>query len=254
MLRDFLHLDEARLDQFIGQVEDGLRASRTRTESDSSSKGVSGGPPLLRGNIGTDSGLSASEEVVDSPHARFNRLVELVEGNEAKFQWVRALSDADFEGLARGQVLDVDAELYESDLTKAAKALAVVPKMQAFQEAMSQNATADGRLPSQNVLDAFGKITEMMPGSIVFGDAAESWKVVFTVPSSVDVDDEARVVGKVRTVVPAGKWELIPGAPLVDNLPREQRRAMVQAGPKRGQEQFWVEGPAVILDVLAVWK
>ena len=52
----------------------------------------------------------------------------------------------------------------------------------------------------------------------------------------------------------AGQWKPLLSLPGMNVLPREQRRKMEREGPESGQEASWLEGPAVMLDLLAIYR
>jgi hypothetical protein len=69
-----------------------------------------------------------------------------------------------------------------------------------------------------------------------------------------DVDGHARVVGKVSSQWRKGAWKSLLALPGMNLMNREQRRKLESEGPKPGQEDNWLEGPALMLDVLAIYR
>jgi hypothetical protein len=67
-------------------------------------------------------------------------------------------------------------------------------------------------------------------------------------------DGYAKVVGKVSTQWGKGQWKLLLALPGMDLLSRDKRREMERKGPNEGQEQNWLEGPAILLDVLTIYR
>lgn len=52
-----------------------------------------------------------------------------------------------------------------------------------------------------------------------------------------------------------GAWKPLPGLPVVSQMPREQRREFERKGPDESNQQLmWLEGPALELDMLAIWR
>jgi hypothetical protein len=75
-------------------------------------------------------------------------------------------------------------------------------------------------------------------------------------PTNFDAENEgfARVVGKVSAQWDKGNWKPLLVLPGMNLLSREQRRAMQRRGPDEGQESSWLEGSAIMLDVLAIYR
>src|SRR5690606_24100000 len=118
MLRNFVFLDEKQLDQYIAQVEDGLRQIRRHTANSESSRSGGGDLKVVKGELGHSEGTTETAEFSDSAPARFNRLLDLVDGHEEEFGWIEVLQAADLEGVRPTSIVDVTADLYETDITK----------------------------------------------------------------------------------------------------------------------------------------
>lgn len=255
MLRNFSYLNSELLDQLVAQVEDGLRSTRTRSASSGTSKGGAVDAKVAKGEMAATSETNDTAEFTDAPAARFNRLLEMVTGHEDEFGWVEPLSDSDLEGVKVGNIVDVAADLYESDLSKMGNLAKTLPSLMNFGEALRGAGSSTLRLPGQGELDAIAAIGGMTSGVGLLGDVVESWKVAFVLPPlNPAVEGEARVVGKVKRIVPPGAFEIIPGTPFIEAMPRDLRRKFISEGPKPGQENMWLEGPALVLSVFAIYS
>ena len=258
MLRNFLYLNEEILDQYIGQVEDGLRSTRSRTAN--TEKSGSGGVDLkvASGRGEKSSGVSETEEFSDSPHARFNRLLQLVEGHEGEFGWIEVLQEVDVEGARVGAIVDVTCDLYETDLTKVTGPnglLGLLPLVAKLQGGFESWSSTGGDMPDSAQLDAMSAFSSSMPEMILLGEVLDTaWRIVVVLPSIPGIEGQARVVGKVTKRWGADKSEPLPGVPFIEQLPREQRREFVRKGPVAGQEMMWLEGPALQIEVLAIYR
>jgi hypothetical protein len=69
-----------------------------------------------------------------------------------------------------------------------------------------------------------------------------------------DLEGPARVVGKVAKQWPAGQWKPLLALPGSSLLPRSKRRELERKRPDSDKEASYLEGPAVMLDVLAVFR
>lgn len=254
MLRTFLYLDENLLDQFVGQAEDGLRQTRTRAESSSSTLSGGVGAKVAHGEKASEKEASETHEFVDSPPARFNRLLKLVNGHEDDFGWVTVHSDTDVEAAVVGSVIDVTADLYESDISKMSSLANSLPALSALGALANKTGTAKS-FPGQNEIDMVNALSAVTTGITLLGDIADSWRIALVLPTvETSIEGEAQVVGKVTKVVPAGRHEVLPGIPFLESMPREMRRNLVKAGPQPGSEPMWIHGPALIVTAIAVYR
>ncbi|GAA1823376.1 DUF6414 family protein [Agromyces salentinus] len=261
MLRNFLYLNEPQLDQYIAQVEDGLRKAMSRSEKDGTRAGGALGTKVL-GVSGEKSGeQTVTEELADTSPAKFERLQQLVDGAEEQFGWVTILQEADLEGVRLGNLVDVTCELYEADASKIASpgglldAIPLMKMMAKLSKGQGMNPLAG--MPDNESLDTMAAFGAAMPTSIVLGDVVDSaWRIVGSLKGEPldEIDGDARVVGKVSKLWGASAWRPLPGLPIISQMPRDQRREFERKGPTPGQEMFWVEGPALQLDVLAIYR
>lgn len=259
MLKHFLYLDEQQLDQYVSQVEDGLRSSSRR--SDKSSRRGGGGLNLKGLSLSGEKQREeqTGTELTDTPSARFERLLRLVDGNEEQFQWIEALQPADLETARTGCLLDVSCEIYEPEVTKLlgqGGLLGLLPMMKSV-TALGGGALAG--MPGAEQLDAMAALGEAMPAGILVGEVSETdWRIVGTLKSEgnpKEIDGDARVVGKVKKVWGSGSWRPLPGLPVISQMPREQRREYERKGPAADdQKMMWIEGPGIELDILAVYR
>nr|WP_154923792.1 hypothetical protein [Microbacterium testaceum] len=258
MLRSFVYLNEDRLDEYIGQVEGGLRQISRRTATEDHSKAGAADLKLVKGDLSTTRGSSQTEELADSGPARFARLLDLVAGHEDDFGWIEVLSDADLEGIRPGSMIDVSADLYESDVTKMtgpSGVLGMLPMLSQMQSSFGGAASSSSKMPDASKIEALRAFATVMPELILLGDIDGSeTRIVCVLPATMGAEGQARVVAKVKKVVAPGKYEPLPGLPFLDQMPRAQRRDFLAKGMQAGQEMMWIEGPALVLDVLAIWR
>lgn len=216
-------------------------------------------PRCLKFGLGRKNVEAESLNYSDNGPARFDRLLALVEGVEDEFGW-KDLQETQVEmiSLRPGHVLACAAELYESDVSKLSAAsgiLSMLPLMKSISQ-MTGKPLQGMENFDDNTVEAVGAFGAAMKGSsVVLGDILESdWKLVFSIPAGIDVEGDAYVVGKVSKVWGAGEWRPLPGLPVFSQLPRAQRREMERKGPAPDGKMMWQEGPAVLLDVLAVYR
>ncbi len=259
MLRHFLYLDNDQLDQYVSQVEDGLRQSVSRLNSTEKSKGGKVDVKLAAANAGTTNQEQSDAAFADTPAARFERLTSLVSGNEDQFGWVEILQESDLQGVRSGNLIDVTAEIYEPEIVAAfgAKGLmSALPLVKALSAGMGGPGLTN--MPKPEQLDAMAQFSAAMPEGLLQGDVVDSdWTIIGRLSASgnpKDIEGDARVVGKVTKVWGTGQWRPIPGLPVVSNFSRQQKREYERKGPDEGSRMMWIEGPAIELDILAVYR
>jgi len=260
VLKQFKYLNEGQLDQYVAQVEDGLRKSSSRSKGTTSGK--SGGLDVKVAKAGAEAATQASsvEEVADTGPAKFERLIRLVEGNEDTFGWIDVLQEADLAAARAGSIVDMSVELFSPDISKLAGAGGFLEMLPLARAISHMDPTSDSLmgLPSSDQLDTMEAFMKAIPNRIVQGEVLDmDWSKVAQLPANApsDIEGEARVVGKVVRTWPSGSWRPLPGLPIISQMPREQRRAYERKGPENAaQRMMWVEGPALELDILAIYR
>lgn len=261
MLRNFLYLDETQLNQYISQVEDGLRRVASRSMSADRGGSAEFNAKVVKFGLSDREVDAESQEYADDGPARFERLLALVEGDEEQFGWRDFQeNEAALEGLKPGHLLAFAGEMYESDVSKLTASngiLSMLPLAQAIGKLPGVDGAAEfEQALGGGMLQAMQTFGAAMDGkSIIQGDILESdWRFVSLVPGSLQVEGDAYIVGKVAKVWGAGEWRMLPGLPMVSQLPREQKRKMERSGPGDKSKMMWMEGPAVQLELLAIYR
>lgn len=197
----------------------------------------------------------------DTPASKFERLVALAKADEDASGWIEVLDpDNDLNSAGIGALVEVECEIYVPDsirmLSQGAGELGQFEQLLSAAQAMGLET---GSAPSMKDLGAMRSFMEGMGAELVLvgePDGAE-WRIAGRLGNrwlKGEVDGYARVVGKIaRKIQPGSKKPLmaLPGASLI---PRDQRRKIEREGPKPGQEDQWLFGPAAMVDVLAVYR
>lgn len=68
------------------------------------------------------------------------------------------------------------------------------------------------------------------------------------------LDGPAICVGKVVKVVESGRWYPLVTIPGMNLMGREERRKLERTPPKPKEEKNYLKGPALLLDMLAVYR
>jgi hypothetical protein len=257
MLRNFLYLDDPQLRQYISQVEDGLRKASSRSASLDKEKKLAIDAKIANFGLGRTATDAESQDYEDDGPARFERLLSLVEGDSEQFGWYDLEADPDQLGRLRtGHIVELAAEVYRSDVSQLSNStgiLGMLPLVKAIGK-LTGKPTGFEKF-EDGTLDAMAEFGAAMKGvTIVLGDTPDDLRFVAQVPDDVEADGFAHVVGKVIASWGAGTWKPLPGIPVYSQLPREQRRELERKGPPPGSEMMWLEGPALHLNVLAIYQ
>jgi hypothetical protein len=87
-------------------------------------------------------------------------------------------------------------------------------------------------------------------------DDDTDWKVAGRVDGQSELggfEGRAYVVGKISKVIPDGHWQPFLTFPGMDLVSREQRRSLAKKTPDAGEEGQYLQGPALMLHLLAVY-
>jgi hypothetical protein len=179
--------------------------------------------------------------------------------------WVDILDPE--EGLSNigfGAMISVECEAYIPDAIKAlasrngiVAALDQLETLLPFAELLELDIEG---LPGRKERDAAKGFARIFEGKlVVVGEIDDSeWRIAGQLdPSHVRDDDiEGRViiVGKISTKWEKGKWKPLLALPGTSLLPRAQRRALERKRPDPGQEEQYLEGPAAMIEVLAIYR
>lgn len=257
MLRNFLYLDEKQLGQYISQVEDGLRRASSRSASLDREKKLAIEAKIANFGLGRTSTDAESQDYDDDGPARFERLISLVEGESEQFGWYDLELEPDRRSSLRtGHIVEFAADVYPanvSQLSTASGILGVLPFVRAIGR-LTGNPTGLEEIDN-GTLDAVAEFGAAMKGAtILLGDLDDDSRFVAQLPEGSVPEGAARVVGKVVSTWGPGNWKPLPGIPVLSQLPRDQRRELERKGPPEGSEMMWLQGPAMHLNLLAIYQ
>lgn len=262
MLRKFLYLDEPSLDGYISALEDGLRVKTERSQG--KTRGGEGGvdAKVLKASGSRGSSEAESTELSDTAHARFERLLTLVETDPESAGWVELSQLSDLAEVGYGALVAAECEVYIPDAVRmmasqggAGEALQAMLELMPHAEALGLDVDD---VPEASQLEAMGSfLSRVSSDLVVVGEDESSWRVAGKLAATHTADSEidgfVRVVGKVASRWPEHRWRpllALPGASLV---PRRERKALETQKPTEDDDSY-LEGPAVMLDVLAIYR
>jgi len=219
---------------------------------------------ILKGGLARS---RADEELLtmsDTPQARFERLLKLVEFDPETTGWVEVTdSEVDLAESGTGAMIDVECEVYVPDVIKALSSSGGITQALDALEALLPAAQTFGfdttGLPSKKEREGVKKFAAVLGGNqVAIGELDDSdWRLAGQLKGEFingDIEGRARMVGKISTRWAKGVWKPLLALPGSSLLPRAERRALERKRPEEGEDENYLEGPAVMLDILAIYR
>jgi hypothetical protein len=253
------------LNGYLSALEDGLRNAAERRTSQTATVGGKAGI----GGIGAEgeraSDRETSQSYDDTSEARFERFMTLCVQNPGKSGWLDVInSDDDLPAAAPGAILEFDCEAYVPPMIKSLSSSGGIGDAMAMMKTLGplMNSLGSGslQLPPDDQMQAVSAVSAMMGDDlVVVGERDDTdWQVAGRLISKnirdAELDGVARIVGKVSSRILTGEYKSLLALPGMNLMTREQRRAQAKTGPNQGDEANWVSGPALMLDILAVYR
>ena len=274
MLRKFVYLDESTLAEYTATLEGGLIAETRTRAVQSGSKGGAVKLKVAEGNMESGKENEHSWTVSDAPEARFERLLVAANDDPDAIGWIEVMDcEADFANAQIGEFISWECDAYIPDLSRfiskggnTAKKLAVADGViEAAEAGLLKGGQASVMEQTIRDLKAQLRITKEMldqtdiKRSVIGEDEDTEWKVFGTLHDEClrvdDIDDERLViVGKIKRKLALGRWQRIAEMLNFEIVNRAERRRREKQAPPQGKEDEYVAGPAVELDILAIYR
>jgi len=264
VLTQFVYLDAAALEQYVSAVEGGLVTGLTKRSAASGSGEVGADLKLVSGKGARSHEDEESRTLADTDGSRFDRLIQAATAGPEALGWVDVVdADTDMRGIGIGAMVSWECDVYVPDvirmLSKAGGALDAVRTMRALlPAALALGLDIEG-VPGDEQLGAMSGFLEGLgTKTVVVGeDEGTEWQVAGRLRGDVELGElegRARVVGKVTQVLQPGRWKPFAAFPGMDLVPREQRRQLERQPPAPGKEDEYLRGPALMLEILAIYR
>ncbi|MGN7977418.1 DUF6414 family protein [Microbacterium sp. 22195] len=264
-LRSFLYLNETTLSDYVSAMEGGVRSTvddrRRETKGLQAKAGL--GPIGGSGDSSKESELTIS--LTDSPPAQFDRLMKLAAADPELAGWVEVIDpDTDLPDLLTGALVEIEVDIEVPTFVKMLnKSTGIINTMKSLSEmsAFLPTSTDSPAIDPEQVT-----LVESISG--LLGDKlmiiglpdSDDWRVAgqllpqHTRVSVDDLEGEVRIVGKITRKIRPGERHPLLALPGSSILSREKRRELARKGPSSESDDSWVTGPAVILDILAIYR
>ncbi|SLF29709.1 Uncharacterised protein [Mycobacteroides abscessus subsp. bolletii] len=273
MLRKFVYLDKATLAEYTATLEGGLIAE---TRSRSLNSGNKSGAIKLKVAEGKLGGAKEDEHewtISDEPEARFERLLAAAYENPETIGWREVMQpDNDFSQSQIGEFVSWECDAYVPDLSRliskegdTTKKLALVSSV--IEAAKSGVTIGDAGTVAPEKIPLLEAQLQIARGlienidikkSVIGEDGDTAWKVFGVLQGEYlrgDIDDERLViVGKIKRKLEEGRWRRITEVINFEVVNRAERRQREKQAPPAGKEDEYIAGPALELDVLAIYR
>lgn len=265
MLRRFVYLDVDALNAYATALEGGLLTESTTRVTSTGEGTVGFDAKVAKASAGKGRESEAAQRRADTPEARFDRLLRAAADDAESLGWIEALQpEVDLSGAFIGAMVSWECDLFVPEIVQTLArsgefldALGMMEKVLPAAKALGLETGDD--LPSQSEMSAMGDfIGKLDAGLVVVGDDEDTdWKIAGQITEanlSGELDGRARVVGKVSRIVKEGQWRPFTTFPGMNLMSRDQRRKLERQRPKSCEEDQYLSGPALMLDILAIYR
>jgi hypothetical protein len=263
MLRNFLYLNTVALNGYVGDLEDGLRDGSETEASTTTGVGVGADARVIKGNLDRSTVGVRRTSGKDTPEARFGRLMNIAAADPEPLAWIDVLDpENDLAEVGYGAMISGEAEFYTPRMIQLltsgdfGRAVDMLEKLEPFADAFGLDKSG---LPDNRQLGAARAAVDSFRADVVTVgefDGSE-WKVAAQLSGEytrAPVEGPALFVGKVTQQWPAGQGRHLLALPGTTLLPRHERRSLQSRKPENPDDDSFLDGPAVMLDLLAIWR
>lgn len=219
---------------------------------------------VAKGSIGGSRETEESRSYTDTSEAQFNRLLTALENEPEELAYVPVTQpDVDFDGIGIGSMVSWECEIYIPDIIQAMSSkgefVEALQLMKDLRPMAKQFGAAMDDLPDEDQMDSASHfISKLGAQLLIVGDDVETdWQVAGRIQGEHllgDMDGVARVVGKVSKVLSPGHSQQFITYPGMNLVSRKERRAMARKPIPVGSEDQYLTGPALMLDILAIFR
>lgn len=262
MLRNFLYLDETVLNGYVSALEDGLRSKRIASNEVHSDRQGAVDARVLKGQRGSSESDTGTVESEDTPHARFERLIELAKAQPERSLWLEIVQLEDLTDAGTGALVDFECEIEVPAVSQLGELGQLADLMESMSSLGPLLGQTDADMPSRQEVQAFRGFSSLLKSDdlVVVGEDDSDWRIAGTLrrkhlrASTSELTEYVRIMGKVGKVIPAGQYKSLLGLPGMSLLPRDERRRLERQKPTDEDRDMYLAGPARMIDVLAVYR
>jgi hypothetical protein len=264
MLRRFVYLDSTALAQYVTVLEGGL-ITETTTRSLRSGAGTGGvNATVVQASGGRSREDEESHTVADTHEARFDRLLRAASAEPDALGWVDVTQpDTDFSGIGIGAMVSWECDVYVPEviqaLARSGETLGAIGMVQGMLPAARRLGLDTDGLPDDEEMSAVSSFLSSLNASLlaVGEDDDTDWRIAGQLTDEFlhgEIEGRAWIVGKVSKIIPRGGWKPYLTFPGMNLMSREERRKRERQAPAPGKEHEYLSGPALMLNLLAIYS
>ncbi|MCW2745287.1 MAG: hypothetical protein JWM48_1837 [Mycobacterium sp.] len=264
MLRRFLYLDTASLYEYVAALEGGALTDSVEREVRRRKGGGGLDAKLVKasGEAGSENELTQSRSDTDA--ARFDRLLKAAAVRAESLGWVEVADpDTDFLGIGIGAMVSWECDLYIPQLLQAfsksgeaAESLAMIRDLLPIAQELGLETAGIPDIAKLDGMAAF--LAGVSAKTMVVGeDDPTDWRIAAHLQDDYirgSLEGRARIVGKVTKIIGAEQWMPFLALPGMNLISRTERRRLERQAPTAEQADNYLNGPALILDLLAIFR
>ena len=258
-----MYLDSTEVNNYLSMVEDGLLVERTETQNESKELNAKAGVSAVGAGGSKASNTEISRKTQDTAEARFKRLIAALRENPEDTGFVEVFDpESDFSDIETGAIVlwevDVDIPPFLRMVASGGEGAALIELMQEFAPSAQKAGVEIQGIPDLEVLDGYvGMMRSMNLNSLCVGDDDDTdWAIAGAMhPDGIrELPDDSRalMLGKVKKRIKRGSHHHMMAVPGM-GLARKKRRSLDKT-PQPGKEDQFLEGPLLMLDLIAVFR
>jgi len=264
MLNHFLYLNTDNLTQYVSMIDGGAITESTRRSVRSGSASAKINISVVEGGGDRGKELEESQTLLDTDAAQFSRLMSALEHAPDVWGYIDVMDPGvDFAAASIGQMIrwecDISVPEVVQIMARSGEAVGMMNMMKGVVPMAGALGLDTAGMPDAEQLEAMTGLLQSLDASLVIvGDDDETdWQIAGAVKDQHvrgDFDGRALVIGKVAKVLAEGKWHPLLAFPGMNLMSREQRRKASRTRPAPDEESQYLAGPAVMVDLLAIYR
>jgi hypothetical protein len=263
ILRNFLFLNTATTEDYLAALEGyTLEGPIEQTEAETKG-GEVGVDKIIKAGKASGASTETKRRLAVTDASQFQRLYEILEEQEL-VQFLEAFDEEIWGQIHKGEILEIEANIRLPQSFELTQTIENFSPLLDIMTVLDQDPLSDPKTKMAfDGIRAVSKLSESKPIPLLFHADPEGFSFVGYLPRKFlrcepsELQGEATVFGKVQRILPKGKslevFSLLPDLSNLPNMNREKRRKMQRDMSKQGLSEV-VKGPAIIIDILAIYR
>lgn len=264
IFREFLYLDEEKVNSFLAQVEGGIYDESKSKEVSSRKKGGSAHLGVAGARAGAEAGNERGGEteriVRDTPESKFNRLYPELKAREVNKDANKSI----WKDISTSEIVCLDCEVEVPSIVRVMNQADGISNIMSMMETFAPDQVTSQNQEMIKEIQGFSKYVGGDKIMALGYTEAESPVFAFNIRKDnligvkpEDLEGELKVVGKVEGKWIEGEDKSLLDIPGISLLSRRDRRAMSRSSspqPLDSSKDMVIPGPGVSLSVIAIYR